>query len=497
MKKIFRSIIDIPKDGKPTISQAELLLNYRAFRNSKIQPEDPSYIKLYTMIEAHYRDYKEVPSILLIRQKAEKDGEEGILASLKDIVGETPYIRSNYLAILKEKFDDQSKGAFQQMIQKSWEAVNAGIKVGKKEIKGVEAASEYIVGESRKFRMANLSVKTEGEINSEEEGQSVKADYQKRKDNPAQLVGMYTFLDRIDLVCRGLKPGEVMLIAAYVKQGKTILATNFAYSGIAQRLNGLFVSLEMSFEEMRDMVYVLHGCNACWVNNPRFKNLINKVTYDKVTYGELTEMEQEFFDAIIKDFSTRKDFGRLFLYQPTEALTPSKLEQLAYDYNSKLMDEGKKLDFILVDYVGLMVPDLDSRSKDWNTDLNGIIKKVKAMALNFDSGRKVRIISPFQTNRTGHKDAEKNEGIFNISSLSNANEAERSTDIVITTYMTEEMKKAGLIKIANLTHRKGATFDPFEARIDFGTRHIKDIIQKSRTDAVDKGSAIQYIPLDA
>ena len=259
----------------------------------------------------------------------------------------------------------------------------------------------------------------------------------------------------------------------------------------------LFISLEMNFEEMRDMIYVLHGCNACWANHPKYKNLINKVTYDKVIYGELSETEQEFFNVISKDFSSRQDFGSLYLYQPTEGLTPSKLELIAYEYNSQLADIGKKLDFIIVDYVGLMIPDKNDRYGDWNIDLNGIIKKLKNLALNFDSGRKIRVITPFQINRTGHKEAEKNDGQFKLSALSNANEAERSSDLIITTYMSEEMKKAGLIKIGCLAHRKGVEFDPFEAKIDFGTKHIKDIIQSSTNTQVDKDSGIQYIPLDA
>jgi replicative DNA helicase len=499
VKQIFRSIIDIPnKDGKPTIEQAELVLNYRAFTNSNIQPEDPSYIKLYHMIEAHYRDYKEVPSVRLINQKAEKDGDEGVLASLKDIVQEKPFVRSNYLALLKEKFEAQCKDNLQQVIQKVWEAANNGIKIGKKEVKGIGPAVEYFIAESRRFRMGDLSIKTEGNIRSIEDSQEVRDLYKKRKENPLAHVGMYTFLDRIDNSCRGLKPGELMMVAAYVKQGKTILTTNLAYNGIVQGLNGLFVTLEMSFEEMRDMVYVLHSCNPDWMENPKYKNLIGKVTYDKVTYGELSDTEQDFYGLVTRDFSSRgEDFGNLFLYQPTENLTPSKLEMLAYDYNARLTDVGKHLDFLIVDYVGLMYPDKSDHYGDFNVDLNGIIKKLKNLALNFDNGRKIRVISPFQINRTGHKEAEKNDGQYKLSALSNANEAERSSDLIISTYFSDEMKKAGLMKICCMAHRKGAGFDPFEAHLDFGTRQVKDIIQKSKADAMDKETAIQYIPLDA
>jgi replicative DNA helicase len=498
MKRIFRSIIDIHKEGKPTIEQAELVLNYRAFQNSNIEPEDPSYIKLYHIIEAHFRDYKEVPSVQLIRQKAEKDGDEGVLASLKDIVQEVPYIRSNYHALLKEKFEEQCKDRLQQTIQKTWEAANAGLKVGKKEIKGIGSAIEYFISESRKLRMGDLSIKTESNIKSTEDSKEVKDLYNKKKENPLAHVGMYSFLDRIDDVVRGLKPGELMLVAAYVKQGKTILTSNLAYNGIVQGLNGLFISLEMNFEEMRDLFYVLHGCNPDWIDHPKFSKLMGKVTYDKVTYGELSALEQEFHTAIADDFCSRGDFGDLILYQPTESLTPSKLEMIAYDYNSRLADKGKRLDFVVVDYVGLMVPDKNDRYGDWNIDLNNIIKKMKNMAINFDNGRKIRVISPFQINRTGHKEAEKNDGQYKLSALSNANEAERSSDLIITTYMSDEMKKSGLIKIGCLAHRKGAEFNAFEASIDFGTRHVKDIIQKkSKSDVMDSGSGIQYIPLQA
>jgi len=496
MKRLYRSIIDISKDGRSTIEQEELVRNYRAFVRSNVKPEDPSYIKLYTFIEAHFRDYKEVPSIQLLIQKAEKDGDEGVLASLKDIVLEIPYIRSNYQALLKEKFEEQSKDNLQQVIQKTWEAANTGIKVGKKEVKGLGSAVEYFISESRKFRMGDLNVKTEGNIKSPEDGKEVKEAYKVKKENPLASAGMYTFLDRIDDVCRGLKPGELMLVAAYVKQGKTILTSNLAYSGVMQGLNGLFISLEMNFDEMRDMFYVLHGCHPDWYNHSKYKNLVGKITYDKVIYGELSDMEQDFFNIIADDFSTRTDFGNLYLYQPTEALTPSKLEMIAYEYNSQLKEVGKQLDFIVVDYVGLMAPDKNDRYGDWNIDLNGIIKKLKNLALNFDTGRKIRMISPFQINRTGHKEAEKNDGQYKLSALSNANEAERSSDVVITTYMTEDMKKAGIIKIGCLAHRKGSEFSTFEAHIDFGTKHIKDIIQKAKPQDIEKESGIQVLPLD-
>jgi hypothetical protein len=495
MKKIFRSIINITKDNHPTIELDDLSRNYRAFKASSIQPEDPSYIKLFTMLEAHFRDYKEMPSINLLVTKAQKDGDESVLATLKDIATETPFIKSDYKEILKEIFEEQSKDLLQKVLLLTNQAATSGIKVGKKEIKGISSAVEYFIGESRKFRMTNLSVKTESNIKTGEDSKEVIQSYKDRKADPLKSLGMYTFLDRIDDTYRGLKPGELMLVAAYVKQGKTILTTNLAYNGVMQGLNGLFVSIEMNFEEMRNMFYVLHTCNPDWYEHPKYKNLIGKVTFDKVIYGELDALEQEFFEASSADFPTRKDFGELFMHQPTESLTPSKLELLAYDYNSRLQEQGRTLDFIVVDYVGLMVPDKNDRYGEWNTDLNNIIKKMKILANNFDNGRKLRVITPFQINRTGHKEAEKNDGVFKLSALSNANEAERSSDLIISTFMSEEMKKAGIIKIGCMATRRGADFTPFEARIDFGTRQVREYIQKKKSDDPSK-NGVEDIPMD-
>jgi len=440
MKKVFRSIIDI----QSSVPMEELVRNYRAFITSRVQAEDPSYIKLYHWIEAHFREYKEIPSYTLLYKRAEKEGNEGVLVSLRDLVSEVAQIRSNYKEILKDKFEEQCKNNLQDLMQKTYQIASSGLKTGKKEIKGIESAIEYFISESRNFRMRNLNTKTEGNIRTEQDRSELMQEYQKSKTDHGVTLSMYSFLDKMDSITRGLKPGELMLVAGFVKHGKTILATNLAYNGIVQGLNGMFVSLEMSFEEMRRSFYTLHTCNPYWLNIPKYKNLIGKIDIEKIIGGELSELEHEFYDTAGKHFINQPDYGQLYMYQPIEDLTPSRLESLAYDYDSQLKDQGKQLDFLVVDYVGLMHG--DKSGSDWNNELNEIIKKLKNLALGFDNGRKIRIISPFQINRTGYKEAEKTEGMFKLTALSNANEAERSADVVVTTYMTEEMKKAKIIK---------------------------------------------------
>lgn len=499
MKKVFRSILNIKKKGTPTIPQKELTKNYREFLASRVQCEDPSYIKMYEWIEAHFRDFKEIPSLELMYEKAQQEGHETILVNLKEIAPLVPYWGGDYKAILKEKYHEQSQDSFRSVVEKTWQIAHSGLKQKgkgknkKKELKGIPDAISFFSGGVRTFLLKIGDTKTEGQIRSTYESNDVIEDYQKRKREPS--VGLFTNLRKIDDVFRGIKLGDLFIIAAFVAQGKTTLAINMAYSGVYQGLNGLFVTMEMTFSEMRDMINVLHTCNTEWIKNKKFKNLVGKLSYEKIRYGELNPQEEEFFTTAVKDFGERDDFGELKIYQPDETMTPSRFEMELYNYKTELEEKGKTLDFVVLDYVGLMVQDKEKSYGDYNTDLNNIIKRLKNVAINFDDGRGLRVITPFQVNRDGWKDACKNDGQYKLTALSNAHEAERSPDGIITLFMTEESKRLGSVKMGCLKNRDGAHFTPFDANIDFISRSITDMA-RSKEDAPNDDMAIHLLNSD-
>lgn len=494
MKALFRSIINVKKGGKPTIEQAELKKNYRAFLASHVEPEDTSYIKLYHWIEGHFREYEELPSIELLSERALSEGEETIVAALNDIIEQTPYIESDYRAKLKDKFNEQRKDKLQNILTKTWQIASSELKIGKKKFSGISESLQFFTSETRKLRFGNLDVKTQGNIRNVTEAKDAYDSYQKRKMDPFSSLGMYSFYQKIDDVTRGLKPGQVMIIAGFVGQGKSTLSANLVYNGIMQGYNGLFIPLEMGYDEMRDMIYVLHASNPEWFEHPKYKNLAGKLSYDKVIYGEMNSMEDEFYKLVLDDFVNNEEYGHLFIDQPSSELTMSELELKAYDYNAQLQEDGKTLDFILVDYVGLMKGEKGQRHSDRNEEINTIIRSMKNLAMTFDNGRKVRLITPFQINREGWKDASKNDGMYKLQHLSGAHESERTCDLIIGSYMSAEMKKSGLMKIGCLKHRKGAEFDPFEVRIDHNSKQIRDFIQAKSNDSDD--DLIKELPLE-
>jgi replicative DNA helicase len=496
MKKIYRSIINIKKSGTPTIPTEDLFKNYKLFLSSNIKPEDPSFIKLYHWIEAHFRSYKDLPSIELLYEKAQQEGDEVVLANLKDIAVQTPYTKSDYRAILKEKSDEQNSSEFREILNKTWQVVNSGLKLKKKEIKGVTNAIEYFSNESRKFRINYSGVKTDSQIRTEEDKNEVLDEYEKRKKDPINNWGMFSFLEKMDDTYRGIKLGQLMVIAAYVAQGKTTFAANMAYNGIIQGLNGMFVAMEMNFVEMRDLIYTMHTCNHIWYDHPKYKNLCGKISYEKVCYGELNDLEKEFFEYAANDLVNQDKYGELIIHQPTDTFTPSRLELELIDRQAELDERGKKIDFLIIDYVGLMLQDKAERYGDFNADLNNIIKRLKHLTMNFDNGRGLRIITPFQVNREGWKDAVKNDGVYKLTALSNANEGERAADQVISLFMSEENRKSGIVKITCLKNRRGPMFSPFEACIDFTSRRLRDAIERKPEGAPGDDMQINEIPLD-
>ena len=161
MKKVFRSIINVRKKKVPTIPENELLKNYRIFNASKIQYEDPSYIEMYGWIESHYREFKELPSIEFLYERASEEGNEVIVSNLAEIAKEVPFWGSDYRAILKNKFDEQCKDEFKGIVEKTWQVAKSGLKLKKgrgkkKEVKGLHEAVTYFNSQSRKFLFSAL-----------------------------------------------------------------------------------------------------------------------------------------------------------------------------------------------------------------------------------------------------------------------------------------------------------------------------------------------------
>lgn len=480
LETIFRSVINVTDEqGRETVSQANLVKNFRALNEHVPQaPSEVAYKVLYNFLYDYIRsndtrdDYQMPSFIYLKKWFTEDEGNDAVLAILDKIKIERPYIGQDYRRILKQYNEERDVDELEQILVDSNKIATVGLKdgVGKnqKTLKGIPEAIDYFARKTRKLRQHVIGIKLESQIIAKEDVEEEQEQYKKVKKDPTEAFGIYTGLEPIDRICGGLKNTELMLVCAFTSQGKTTFSMYAGYRAINAGWNVGIVSLEQSHNEIRRQIYVKHTCNAKWKNNPKYAHLVGKVNIEDVTTGLLTQELEEFYFEAQEDLARTPEYGRLFLKQPDKPLTTvADIEFWAMQWQQELSASGRNLELLIIDYISLLGLPKEDRSRDQNENLNTIMKQLKNLCLTFNNGKGIRIISPWQSNRKGWEEAKANDGVYQLTALSNAHEAERSSDIVIALFIDQAWRAEGKVKLSCLKMRRHAFFNPFFAKINF------------------------------
>jgi len=483
---VFRSIIDIRNaEGKPTISQLDLLKNFRAMQQVLLEePEDPSYNKLYNTVldflkNCDAADHPELPNYDYLKEYFEKtEGDEAVLAVLSNVKGKKPFVGQSFRSILKSVRDEQNNLRMERILTNTLHISQNGMTVNKRQLKGITDSISYFATETKVLQQNITGLKLESQILSKEDVAEAEEEYERVAKDPTSVVGVFTGIDKIDETLKGLKNQEFMIVAAYTGHCKTTFCLNMAYRALYSGFNTGFVTLEMSLPEIRRAIYVLHSCNPLFrAKYPQYAKYVGNISFNNVTYGGLTEEEKAYLKLVHEDLLTNPDYGRFFVWQPDKARTTvSDVDMKIRQFNHELMNMGRELDFTVIDYITLLEVDAQDKSKDHNQNLNNIIKQLKRLCLTFNNGKGTRMLSPFQVNRDGYKTAKEHEGIYNSTALSNAHEAERSADVIVSLFVDESERKSGMMKICNLKNRRDRLFDPLHASINFQSKFIYDYV---------------------
>jgi len=459
MERLLKSIISTRE-----LSDQNLLkenLNYLLASKLEFTGADD---ELYTFIYNYFDKFQEVPAAQSIRDTFEKDSKLEVLARLETVEQATPYLKTGFQKLVADFYEEQQERAFGTLLKQSAAIANTGLKFGKKDFrKGIRDAARHFLENSDRFLTTGVGKKLEGDVR--EDGQEVLDEYHLRKSDPRQGVGQLTGFERIDQNFRGARKGELMLIAGAFGEYKTTISLNYAYNqAVLYGWNNVFFSLEMQYEHIRRILYAIHSAHL------KFREQHEPLNYEKIRDGLLTAEEEEFLNIVVEDFTTNPNYGTVYVVQPEDDITISDIKAKSEFLNQKIGIQS-----IFIDYLGLVEP--ERRYGDFALDLNWVLKRAKRLANTFNSGEGIPIISPFQTNRKGRADAEKNDLIYKQDCLSYANEAERSADIVIWGIVDMEMRKNGEIKIGCLKARDHHIFEPFLVRICKQTKKISNLIE--------------------
>lgn len=180
-------------------------------------------------------------------------------------------------------------------------------------------------------------------------------DYEFRKNNPG-LLGVATGFPTIDQVTNGLQKGQLIVVVATPKTGKSTLALQIANNVHAQGLSPMFQSFEMTNREQQN----------------RYDSMRAKVSHNRLISGNLTADEEKRYKQALEEMAN--ETVNFWLVDALHGITVSAIQ-------SKV--QTLQPDVVFIDGVYLMV---DEQTGEMNTPqaLTGITRSLKRLAQKMD-----------------------------------------------------------------------------------------------------------------
>lgn len=312
-----------------------------------------------------------------------------------------------------------------------------------------------------------------------EEKISFRERYKKAMKNNS---GLKTFVDQIDDEIGSIPKGAMCTLAGFTGSFKTTWATNIAVKNSLLGKKIAYISLEVSKEQLEYSIMSLFSTDNRFTRMGYHPIELKKIIQNKLDEDELNflcdVLEPEFRRVIEPNF---KIIDRSYFKSYSE----SEFVDILYR-----IDDEMPIDAIFVDHVG----ELALRSPLYNGNNTGaIINKYVSffgeLTVDFrkkdNEKRQVATVLIAQTNRSGWKEAassfrklssvarpgDKNKSLntqvegYRLTALSDSNELERFSSIVVAVFANELMKEAKQAYVQLLKTRYGNNVLPVPVNI--------------------------------
>lgn len=457
MKQLLRSVIDF--DG--AVTQDNLVFNLQKLVSSRYEWQRPDDARIYKFVIDYFKQRMEVPQSITVEDYFERLKDVEVVERLRDLATVQVYTRTNFKYLLDTTLEEQNRVKAVAVLKETQEIITRGLEIEGERKVGVRDGLQHFTSRANDLIISDYNARTRGDVRAD--GQEVWAEYETAKLNKDKAWGKLTGLTPIDDVCHGIKKGELWIHAAYPGELKTTFSMNWAYNLVTRyRANVLYTSLEMPYAQLRKQAFVLHSAHKRWQLEGK-----NPLDYRKARDGQLDPTEELFYQEVIRDFTNNPGYTQFEVWSPDQEVTIDDIR-----LEAELMHKQMEVGLIVIDHGMLVEARKKKKSKDYVIELNSIIRDAKKLALHFNHGEGIPVLMLFQINRQGKDDADKNEGRYKMRALTYANEAEKSADIITTTYLNEDHRKNGTTLFCNLKNRDNPLFDPFVASVNFGSRRI-------------------------
>ncbi len=325
------------------------------------------------------------------------------------------------------------------------------------EIRGHAAARSHVLA---KFADIDRDLSTldapEGDVATE--ANEMLADYAERK--AARLsghsVGIEFGIPVLDAKIDGINPGELVLIAGSVNEGKTQLVVQLGWNAaVHQHKNVVILTTETVRNQIRRRLVARHSCEEAF-------GLREGLNSRDIKNGTLDVASEGVLRHVISDLTTNPGYGHIYLVQVPRAATVSYME-------AKLTRISRMfpVDLVLMDYLALLTA--ERRRTTVREELASILRDAKQLATTFNGGTGVPLVSPWQVSRTARVDAERTNG-FTPASLSETAEAPNSADLIISLLAPlDNVSRCVTVKMQVPKNRDGERSNAIDVTLDYAT----------------------------
>jgi replicative DNA helicase len=274
--------------------------------------------------------------------------------------------------------------------------------------------------------------------------------------------GLTSGIKAVDEKIGGMNEGTLTTIAGFTSHFKTTWALNIAYLNTYNLdYNLVYISLETPKEDMYFNLYCRHSYES------QFSGFMS-IPHEKMRLMKLSTEELEYLNNVIipnlDSPSTDKDGnpskrGKLIILDESDFSTMSFTDIYNVLEEIDIQLDGK-LDGFFVDYAQLCKFTDSAKGMDDNRVINSYINFFRRLTQKFRAGKnrkKLIGIILSQINRTQWIKASKKNGLYDLTCLADANELERGSYRVLTTYTDEDKKTNRSAQVQILKNRGGPT----------------------------------------
>jgi replicative DNA helicase len=288
---------------------------------------DPSDKKMFRFLHTHYSAYQETPSMEVIKDNFPT-------YELLPTLDSTDYY-------LEQLISNQRKITIVNTVGGALDALE--------KLKDHEAALQRI--EQGIIRIEEQGLTRSNDMEITEAARKAKRDYEFRKNNPG-LLGLPTGFKTIDDATSGLQPGQLIVIVAPPKTGKSTLALQIAINSHFAGNVPMFMSFEMSNSEQTSRYFAMRA----------------RISHRRLMTGTLTSDEESRY---LKIASSIEDMDDKFWF------VDSANGQTVSSVASKI--QSKNPDIIFIDGTYLMIDEVTGESNTPQA-ITSITRSLKRLA---------------------------------------------------------------------------------------------------------------------